>query len=201
MSGGYYDDNAKAYFDATIGADVAALRDRFLSCLRPGARILDAGCGSGRDLRAFADAGFEAVGFDASRALANLAELHSGCRVLVGTFETMTFDREFDGVWACASLLHVVRADLREVLRRCVRALRAPGVLYASFKHGGETRSEGARVFTDVTEAELEALCVGAGLAVADLWITPDVRPGRAERWVNVIARRMTDEASRPSAV
>lgn len=190
MSHDFYGENAQAYFDATIGADMAEARARFLRHVRPGGRILDLGCGSGRDLRAFARAGFDAVGFDAARALAELAAAHSGCRVIVGRFEEMAFDQEFDGIWACASLLHVTREDLAGVARRCARALRDAGALYASFKQGTETRIEGDRRFTDMTEVDLGAWAALAGLDVIDLWVTPDVRPGRTERWVNVIARR-----------
>jgi SAM-dependent methyltransferase len=189
MSIAYYDANAQAYFDATVNADVAALRARFLEHLTPGARILDAGCGSGRDLKAFAEGGYDAVGLDASAELAALARAYSGREVIVGTFESLTFTSAFDGIWACASLLHVHRDKLQDALSRCAAALRTGGVLYASLKHGAGTRTEGARTFTDVSESEMLALLADARFDLIDMWLTDDVRPGRADRWVNATAR------------
>lgn len=189
MSIAYYDANAQAYFDATVIADVAALRARFLQHLKPASRILDAGCGSGRDLKAFAEAGYDAVGIDASAELAALARAYSGREVTVGTFQNLTYTSAFDGIWACASLLHVPRGELPDALSRCAAALRADGVLYASLKHGAGMRTEGARVFTDITEPEMLALLADAGFDLIEMWLTDDVRPRRADRWVNAIAK------------
>jgi SAM-dependent methyltransferase len=192
----YYEENAQSYFDATVTANVEALRARFLRHVRSGGRILDAGCGSGRDLRAFADAGYDAVGFDASAKLAGLAAAHSGCPVMVLRFEDMFYAKEFDGVWACASLLHVPRDRLPEVLQRCMQALRSAGALYVSFKRGETTRADRARSFIDITEAELCTAIEHAGGAIADVWTSDDVRPGHTDVWINIIALRprQTDE-------
>lgn len=186
---GYYDTNAQAYFDATVHADVSALRARFLRHVKPGARILDAGCGSGRDLKAFATAGYNAVGMDASAELAARARAFSERAVIVTTFEEMDFAAEFDAIWACASLLHVARTQLPDVLQQCARALHPGGILYVSLKHGGETRIDGARTFTDVAEPELRQKLTEAGFDVVEMWVTDDVRPGRADQWINSIAR------------
>ena len=107
------------------------------------------------------------------------------------TFDEVFWDSSFDGVWACASLLHVPRRDLPRAMAGLVRALRPGGVLFASFKYGTEEREQHGRFFTDLTEATLADLMHGAGLSVLDLPVTSDVRPGRAhERWVSGVGRR-----------
>ncbi|MBN2885897.1 MAG: class I SAM-dependent methyltransferase, partial [Chromatiaceae bacterium] len=118
MTIGYYDTHATAFFAETVEVDMGALHARFLARLEPGARILDAGCGSGRDARAFRARGYAVTAFDASPTLAALASAHCGCAVEVLRFEDVSWRECFDGIWACASLLHVPLAGLPEVLRR-----------------------------------------------------------------------------------
>jgi SAM-dependent methyltransferase len=190
VSVSYYEENAQSYFDATVSANVSELRARFLRHVRLGGRILDAGCGAGRDLRAFADAGHDAIGFDASARLAVLAAAHSGRPVTVLRFEDMSYVKEFDGIWACASLLHLAREALPDVFGRCARALRPGGAFYLSFKHGATTRIEGGRTFTDMTEPEARLALEAAGCSVVEVWISRDVRPSRTALWLNVIALR-----------
>lgn len=189
MTVAYYDVHAQAYFDATVSVDMSALRARFLSCLAPGGRVLDLGCGSGRDLRAFAAARYDAIGLDASAELAALARAHSGREVMVQPFEAMSFDREFDGIWACASLLHVAPEDLPDVFSRCGRALKEGGTIYASFKLGTGARLDGQRMFTDLTPRDVEVLLKNARLTLVELWVSDDLVAGRSGRWVNFLAR------------
>jgi SAM-dependent methyltransferase len=188
MSVGYYDENAQSYFDATVLADMRDLRDRFLQHVRPSGTILDAGCGSGRDAKAFGDAGYVVTAFDASVEMVRLARHHTGLSVHQMTFEQMDWEGQFDGIWASASLLHVARTDLPETFSRFARALAAGGAWCLSMKQGDTTRELDGRTFTDVTEAEMHDLLEAAGLNVRDIWLTADVRPGREDRWVNAIA-------------
>ncbi len=102
----------------------------------------------------------------------------------------MNWEDRFDGIWASASLLHVPRVELPRTFDRFARALSAAGVWCLSMKRGEATREVDGRTFTDVTEAELRGLLEAAGLSVAEMWLTNDVRPGRADRWVNAIARK-----------
>lgn len=82
----YYEQFAAEFFGSTVGVDMAGIHQRFLSQLTPGAHVLDAGCGSGRDAKAFAEAGFQVTAFDASAALARLASTHCGFEVAVRRF-------------------------------------------------------------------------------------------------------------------
>ena len=191
MSTAYYDQNARAFFQDTVNADMGELRARFLRHVRQGGSILDAGCGSGRDALAFSRAGFTVTAFDGSAAMVGLATEHSGLPVVQMTFHEATWREAFDGIWACASLLHVARSELPAVLAQLTGGLRHGGALFASFKAGESERDVGGRRFTDMTEQLLGRLVREAGLAPVDLWISSDARPDRAsEKWVNCIARR-----------
>lgn len=187
----YYETHARAYFDRTVWADLSALYDAFLKYVHPGGRILDAGCGSGRDLKAFRSRGFDAVGIDASEALVTLARKFSGapcCRIHL---EDVDFNSEFDAVWACASLLHLPKAETTPVLKRLRRSLVTGGVLFASVQSGeGEHLSPDGRFFAYYDPDELLRIVEASGLTVEERWITEDtLATRRAIRWINLIAR------------
>ncbi len=194
----YYNQNAEAFFDATASVNMEPLYQHFLSLLPPTGRLLDAGCGSGRDAKAFADKGFSVDAFDASPELAKLASDFTGQTVEVMSF--LDFDRHhhYDGIWACASLLHVPEAELVQALQRLWHGLKPDGVLYVSFKHGTGEREQGSRVFTDTTEAQLKSWVMALdGLASTDIWLTADQRPDRQEEWVNSLFRKAPAAASK----
>ena len=184
----YYDKNADSFFAGSINADMSDDRQRFLNYVPAGGRILDAGCGSGRDSKAFLDAGYEVVAFDASSEMRKRASEYIGREVLDLRFEDISFDNEFDGIWASASLLHVPMDDLPDVMRKMRRALKDRGAIYASFKYGEGTTARGERLFSDFTEKSIVPLFGNAGFEIASCDVGPDSRPGREnEMWVSVI--------------
>ena len=188
----YYDLNAERFAADTIGVSMSALYERFLLYVASGSRILDAGCGVGRDALAFAELGYQVVAFDASDEMVRRAGERVAGRgeVLQMRFEDAAWREEFDGIWACASLLHVQATKLPSVIRRLGAALRPGGVMYMSFKHGSGERIVEGRRFTDHTGETLGAALCGTGLTLVDVWMTDDVRPGRlGERWLNAIAK------------
>lgn len=192
----YYEGHADEFARDTLGADVSALYAPFLALVPAGGRILDAGCGAGRDAAAFGRMGYRVSAFDASPALARIAARVSGVPVAVLRFQDLDAAPEFDGVWACASLLHLRRAEIPGAVSRLAAALVPGGVLYASFKRGGGAGERGGRHFTDYTadglRAELDAC---DDLQVMQVWETADVRPGRAdEGWVNALAQKRARE-------
>ena len=187
----YYNSNAAAFAAGTENADMSECRGRFLSYLTPGAAILDAGCGSGRDMAAFRDAGYEVGGFDASEELCRIASEKTGIPVKQLYFEELEGEEEYEGIWACASLLHVARTDLPDVLRRLQRLLKPSGILYASFKYGTGDRVKEGRYFCDLTGESCRSLMEQAGFVVREIFVTGDVREGRGDvKWVNVIAEK-----------
>ena len=78
---------------------------------------MDAGCGSGRDSKVFIDSGSEVIAFDGSAEMAKIASEFLGREVLNILFKDMNFYEEFDGIWACASLLHIPKAQLPDTLK------------------------------------------------------------------------------------
>ncbi len=188
----YYENNALAFVESTRLIDMQSLYQPFLALLPTRAHILDAGCGSGRDAKQFIVRGYQVTVFDASKEVAALAEKEIAQPVFVQRFQDIHYRNQFDGIWACASLLHVSTKELPGVFYRLARALKPKGVMYCSFKYGrGEYEKQG-RKFTDMDEAGLKALLGKVGmLVIKDVWITPDRRLGRKhERWLNALLRK-----------
>ena len=187
----YYDENADNFFERTVKADVSEVRERFLKYIPEGGKILDAGCGSGRDSKAFLEAGYDVISFDASVEMCKRASKYIGRRVIQMRFENMAFDDTFAGIWACASLLHVSAENLPAVLGKLNSLLRVSGVLYASFKYGEGRKVRGQRVFSDFTEKSIVPLFQAAGFAIVSNVVGADSRPERAdEKWINIIGMK-----------
>lgn len=200
MTMDYYRRHAQAYADATRDVDMLPLYTRFLQLLPERARVLDAGCGSGRDTLAFQRAGHHVAAFDASPELAQLASKHTGVAVCVADFlnlneatslEVPTGVR-FDGIWACASLLHVAEADQAQAWARLWAWLAPGGVVYASYKLGeGERVDALGRPFTDATEQRLRAwLTPLPGVTQVRTWVNADQRQGESQTWLNALIQR-----------
>ena len=187
----YYQKNAKKYFEQTLNVKLEKVRNRFLAYVPSYGKILDAGCGSGRDARAFQQAGYEVKAFDASPALAQKAENILGQPVEILRLQEIAFQDEFDGIWACASLLHVPLDELPDVFRRLHRALKNKGVLYASFKYGSGSICKQGRQFTNMNEKDFASQIDKLGrFSKLDYWVSEDCRPDRTnESWFNILLR------------
>lgn len=188
----YYDAHARTFAEQTIDVDMSEAQGRFMSRLRPGAAILDLGCGSGRDARRFADAGFVVTATDGSPELCEVARRLTGIDVRCERFLDLSDRDAFDGIWACSSILHLSRADLAIMFEKMARALRDGGVVYTSFKYGTFEGMRQGRHFTDFTEQSFaDFLGKTGGLALEDWWVSEDARPERrGERWLNVLLQR-----------
>ena len=188
----YYAANADVFAASTLDVDFSATQERFARLLPMGGRVLDLGCGSGRDARWFRGRGFDVTATDGSAELAAIAERVAGIPVRVELFCDLEEVGTYDGVWACSSILHLPKPLLADVMRRIERALVPGGALYTSFKHGDFEGMRNGRHFTDFDEPTFRAFVADSSdLAVEDLWISADVRSGRGdERWLNAILRK-----------
>jgi SAM-dependent methyltransferase len=190
----YYEEHAEEFAANTLGADMASIRSRFLAYLPTGCMILDFGCGTGRDSKAFLDLGYDVTAIDGSEALCKIAQALTGLSVRCLDFRRYTpaNDEIYEGIWACASLLHLQKGELLPVMKVLSQALKPEGAFYVSFKYGTFEGERNGRHFTDFTLEEFREFIKSIPeLSVAEYWVTGDVRPGRGdERWLNIVLQR-----------
>jgi superfamily II DNA or RNA helicase/SAM-dependent methyltransferase len=187
----YYNQHAADFFADTVLVNMESLHQRFLSHVPDGGLILDAGCGSGRDTKAFTEKGFRVIAFDGSACMAELATKHAEQQVAVRRFTDVTEQFCYDGVWACASLLHLPAEEIPDAIGRLWASLKPGGVLYLSFKFGIGQRQHNGRHFTDADQAVLYSwLDCLRDLDRIDQWITVDQRPDRTAHWINALIFR-----------
>lgn len=187
----YYNSNSRTFFESTIQANLSHLYERFLQYVPEQGKILDIGCGSGRDVKAFKDLGYVVDAMDASEELVKLATAYTGIQVRQQRFEDLTEQNEYDAVWACASLLHVEYDKLPDILTKIYRALKNNGIFYMSFKLGDHDGQRDGRYFTDMNDDRFSKLNTDQlGFTIVDKWQTRDARPDRDVEWFNVILRK-----------
>lgn len=188
----YYNANAEAFAANTFSVDFSQIQQEFLTMLTPGTYILDFGCGSGRDTKYFLEHGYKVDAIDGSLELCKLASAHTGIKVCQMLFQELQEREKYDGIWACASILHVAKNELPDILQRMHNALKPDGIIYASFKYGDFEGERSGRYFSDFAEESFYKMVKGIhGLVIEKMWITGDVRDGREEeKWLNIILRR-----------
>ena len=177
---------------ATLNVDFSDVQQVFLKALPKKAHILDFGCGSGRDSMYFMEHGYQVTAVDGSEKMCLLASSLIGHPVRQMLFYELNDKNAYDGIWACASILHLPKGKLQEVLNKMVQALQADGAIYTSFKYGTFEGERNGRYFTDFEEKSFTAF-IGQikELRIEKMWVTGDVREGRGdERWLNLLLRR-----------
>ena len=187
----YYNTNAHRFTSDTLDVEFSDIQDSFLAQLPAGALILDFGCGSGRDSRYFLQKGYRVEACDGSEEMVKAATRNAGIPVKKMLFSELNEENRYDGLFACASILHVPSKDLPDIFTRMKKAVKKGGILYVSFKYGTFEGIRNGRYFTDLTEESLHAILdrVG-GLEIIRTGITGDARPGRGdEKWLNVLLR------------
>lgn len=188
----YYNKNAQSFIDGTVSADFTQIQNIFLELLPKNACILDFGCGSGRDTKYFLDCGYHVDAIDGSGELCKAASEYTGIDVKQMLFQELDEVEKYDGIWACASILHVKKNELPDIIRKISLATKKNGIIYISFKYGDFEGGRNGRYFTGMTEISMKELLENfPELNVEKQWITGDVRPGRGdERWLNIILRK-----------
>lgn len=186
----YYEDKAEEYLARTSHLDMESLYKPFLELMPSGGTILDAGCGPGRDTLSFLKKGFQVTAFDASAKMVELVSKQTGVVAFQMRFQELNYEQEFDGIWACASLLHVPFCELEDVLTRFHRALKTGGICLMSFKQGNGERFDDGRRFIDFTEATLrQKLADISGVSILRIWGTEDQAGRVGVQWVNALVR------------
>ncbi|OKY25663.1 bifunctional 2-polyprenyl-6-hydroxyphenol methylase/3-demethylubiquinol 3-O-methyltransferase UbiG [Thalassotalea sp. PP2-459] len=182
----FYQDNADEFFLGTVNVDMSNIYKHFTQDLNKGDLILDAGCGSGRDTKAFLDMGYTVEAFDASSELASRASAYTGIEVKQGLFNDVDNIEKYDAIWCCASLLHVPEIELLTTLKKLSNALKPSGIWYVSFKYGDSQREKDGRSFTDMNEQRISKLISSlSNISISSTWITEDNRSDRNEKWLN----------------
>ena len=190
----YYEKNGYLFAQDVDNVNFSQMQLRFISKLPKQAKILDLGCGSGRDSLAFLNAGFDVDAIDGSKKMCEIAQSKTGLSIRNIRFEQLDDQNQYDGVWACASLLHLPKNELPKVFSKIIEALKEDGLFYSSFKYGSFEGFRNGRYFSDFTESSMnELLEQFPELKCIESWISSDVRPGRTEqKWLNIILQKQT---------
>ncbi|MCI7221122.1 MAG: class I SAM-dependent methyltransferase [Erysipelotrichaceae bacterium] len=188
----YYNENVSKFVNDTQDVVFCATQDMFLSYLNEGDSILDFGCGSGRDTKYFLSKGYKVDATDGSEEICKVASDYTGINVKCLLFNELDEIDKYDGIWACASILHLDKDDLIDVFHRIARALKDNGILYTSFKYSEFEGMRNGRYFTDFTiESFNEFQTNIPEFVIEKKCITSDVRVGREdEKWLNLIMRK-----------
>ena len=187
----YYESNAKCYAAETFSADMSEQYQRFLPMLKNGAKILDVGSGSGRDAYYFQKHGYQVTALEPSKNLCKeIQKVFSG-EIICSDIQNYQPTERYDGIWACASLIHLHEEVLLHFFEEIHQLLICDGIVYASGKNGIPTRkAEDGRYFLEFTEQLVEKiLAINEQLKLEQLWYTEDVSGRKGFRWMNVIFR------------
>lgn len=161
-------------YEATHASKMADRVERFVRDLPVPSRILDAGCGPGRDLRRFVAAGHEPYGVDMNQEFVAIASgiaptVHADLRDIAGAF----VGARFDAVWAASSLVHLTEAEAAATLGQLARLARPGARLYACVTATGESgwhdEPDGRRYYTVWTATDFAATVAAAGFVVDDI--------------------------------
>ena len=190
----HYQEHAQSFWEGTRDHDVSQNRQALLAHLGGSGphRILDLGCGPGRDLKAFSDLGHEAVGLDGCARFVEFARRYSGCEVWHQDFLTLRLPpASFDGVFANAALFHVPSQELPRVLRELWATLRTDGVLFSSNPRGqNEEGWSGERYGVYYDLARWRELVTAAGFEEITHYYRPPGLPRAQQPWLASLWRK-----------
>ena len=190
----HYDDNAAGYCAGTqdhdVSQNIAALLDAIAR--PPPCRILDFGCGPGRDLQRFIALGHQPVGLDGSKALAALARQNAGCEVLLQNFLSLDLPpSHFDGVFANASMFHIPAQELPRVLQALSETLKPGGVLFASNPRGDNQEGwNGNRYGCYHDLAQWRNYATATGFNEVRHYYRPTGKPRQQQPWLASVWRK-----------
>lgn len=183
-----YSLNAKEYISETIDVDMSSVYEPFEKLIKKRGRILDLGSGSGRDSKYFLSKGNEVKAIEPNIELFEASTREIGEIVEHISIQEFQPNKEFDAIWACASLLHLTDEELVEVFGKFKDVLKADGHVYMSFKQGTYKGIKSRRYFNYHTVSSLKELLPG-GYEVVKNWESEDLRNSTKPKWLNVIVK------------
>lgn len=191
----YYNENSELYFEQTIKADLTACYKKFEKELPEDAYILDFGCGSGRDSKYFIDKGYKVKAIDGSQGMCDLAKRYINQDVVCMKFEELNEAEVYDGIWACSSILHVEKENLKDILERMINALKKSGVIYASFKKGTTYEIKEEKYYNNITREEIEKIInsIDKNIKITDYFETGSTTKRLGDNevvWCNFIIKK-----------
>lgn len=186
----YYQLNAKEFVDSTINLDMSNMYNFFEKYIPNNIKILDIGFGSGRDSLYFLNKGYDVYSLDSSSELCRLANNKGLKNIINKSILDVDYKEEFDGIWACASLLHLDNKSLLEAFHIISNSLKEDGIIYVSFKCGTFSGYINDRYYTYLTEEELLKY-IPNNLKIIDVMITKDVRDDKETKWLNAIIKKI----------
>lgn len=195
----YYTKNASSFIDSTRDVEFSSNQDKFISVVKSvfvtenaDISLLDFGCGSGRDTKYFLQKGFNVDAIDGCEELCKAASDFAGIEVKQALFQEWKAEKNYEGIWACSSILHLSKQDLAEVLVKLSNSLSEKGILYTSFKYGDFEGERNGRYFIDFTEQKFDELLSEINcFNKLETWVTGDVRKGREnEKWLNLLLQK-----------
>lgn len=188
----YFNEKAEKCFLDAFTITERTNQDHFLSFLKPGARILDFGCGSGRDTAYFREKGFDVTPADGSEGMCRFASEYLKTPVRLLEFNELDEEEAYDGIYASASIMHLEYEKLVEVFPKMIRALKDNGIIYVSFKYGEEDGFLGKRYYCYMNEERFGKM-IGQfeALAIEEQGIFGNEHPGQMDfRWLWAILRK-----------
>jgi SAM-dependent methyltransferase len=188
----YYNENAESFYQRTVGLDLIEIYEKFLKQVPDSCTILDVGCGSGRDTLYFLNNGYEVISIDASSEMVKLSSKLTNQNTSLLNIEDIAFKDQFEGIWACASLLHIDESKTTDVYHKLRDAMKMNGFCYASYKYGNGTEVREGRYYSHYDEDSFQKMFENIkGLEIVELWDTLDLKEdGNDEKWLNILLRR-----------
>ena len=193
-----YNEVAEEYIKETQDRQPEEDFEAFCRVVEPGGVILDAGCGGGRDSLAFAQRNFAVIGIDLSDEMIRLArESAPTCTFMQADLRAIPCeDASIDGIWCCASLLHLERSQVSSVLQEFKRILKKSGICCIMVKEGHgegmvEFAQEKLRFFTYFQRDEMRTYCLSAGFQIVSDHVSLGSldRRGRQQTWISLVVR------------
>ncbi len=185
----YYNTHSTRFINNTVNANMTPLYKKFEAYIDSG-HILDLGCGSGRDSYYFSYK-YKVSSLDGSKKMIEYCQSILSNTIIYDTFEDYTTDEKFDGIWACASLIHVDRTSLLPIIEKYLNFLTNKGIFMMSFKERMEDFKEDGRYFTCFTKDSLQDfLSKSSSIEILEIIENNDVRKDSDENWISVIIKK-----------